>query len=214
MIGRKINEALNLGAKHSLFRKTGDFYQILTDFPGILIDLNGYVEFENRRDYEENVDIQRTERIHIPNGISSLPYYRRFSEEQLYIVNQVVDTPNADQEHLDLNNQAERRPRNIDSIIRNQNFVRKVKVLRENTCQICGLKLQIGPNSFYSEVHHIQPLGRPHNGPDCMENMICVCPNCHKKLDYGFIPIQENLENIPGHSVDLDFINYHNNRLD
>ena len=205
MIGRRINQALALGANHSLFRRTGDFYQLLTDFPGILIDLNGYVRFETHSEYEGDPNLQLTERIHIPNGISNLPNYMHFTEEELFIVNQMIETENVDPDYLDFNNQAERRPRNIDSIVRNQKFVRDVKRLRNNTCQICRARLQIGPNSYYSEIHHIQPLGNPHNGPDRKENMICVCPNCHKKLDYGFFPIEVELVNILGHVIDVQY---------
>ena len=30
---------------------------------------------------------------------------------------------------------------------------------------------------------HIQGLGRPHNGPDIIENMLCLCPNHHDQFD-------------------------------
>jgi len=212
MIGRRINEALNLGGNHNLFRITGDFYQLLNDFPGNLIDLNGYIKFETLFEYEENEHLQRGERIHIPNGICNLPNYIHFTEVELFIVNQILDSDSVDQDSLDLDNQAERRPRNIDSIVRNQGFVREVKRLRDNTCQICGNKLEIGPNCYYSEVHHLQPLGNPHNGPDIKNNMICVCPNCHKKLDYGFLTINVILENLQDHIIDEQFIVYHNER--
>jgi 5-methylcytosine-specific restriction protein A len=213
MIGRRINQALNLGAQHSLFRSKGDFYQRLTDFPGILIDLEGYIEFESQEEIEANPNVQRTERIHIPGGISSLASYIYFTEEQLFIVNQNLDSDSADPANLDNGNQAERRPRNIDSIVRNQALVRKVKGLRNNTCQICDFQLQIGPSSYYSEVHHIMPLGNPHNGQDILSNMICLCPNCHKKLDYGFVRIEIDFEDLPEHTIDPQFIQYHNNRI-
>lgn len=213
MIWQRISQALNLGAQHSLFRSTGDFYQLLTDFPGILIDLQGYIEFESQEEYEANPNVQRTERLHIPNGISRLANYIYFTEEQLFIVNQNLNSDNADSVNLDNGNQAERRPRNIDSIVRNQRLVRQVKRLRNNTCQICLNRLQVGPNSYYSEVHHIQPLGNPHNGPDILGNMICVCPNCHKKLDYGFMPIEVEIVNLRAHTIEIQYIDYHNNRI-
>lgn len=30
-----------------------------------------------------------------------------------------------------------------------------------------------GPAGFYAEAAHIRPLGRPHNGPDTKDNLIC-----------------------------------------
>ena len=35
----------------------------------------------------------------------------------------------------------------------------------------------------HAEICHIKPLGRPHNGPDVPENILCLCPNCHVLLD-------------------------------
>lgn len=212
-IGQAINEVLNLGGEHNLFRRTGDFYQILTKFPGILFDSNGYIKFETKAEYEDNSQLRLTTRTHITDGIKSLPNYKPFNEEELFVVNQIVDDENIDPDTIDINNQAERRPRNIDTIVRNQTLVRKVKKIRDNTCQICQNKLQIGPNSYYSEVHHLRPLGNPHKGLDKMENMLCVCPNCHKKLDYGFEPIVVNIKDLDDHKINQRYIDYHNNRV-
>jgi hypothetical protein len=42
---------------------------------------------------------------------------------------------------------------------------------------------------FYCEAHHIRPLGIPHNGADSSDNILIVCPNHHKTLDYGAMMI-------------------------
>lgn len=42
---------------------------------------------------------------------------------------------------------------------------------------------------FYSEVHHIQPLGNEHNGIDSKSNMLVLCPNHHKMFDLGVLAI-------------------------
>jgi len=213
IIARRINERFNLGANHIYFFHQGDWYHHLERFPGILVDTEGYVRFETQDEYENNPNLQHGQRLHIRDGIKSLQNYVRFSEEQLFILNQIRESNNIDPVELDNNNQAERRPRNIDSIVRNQTLVRRVKRLRDNRCQICSNKLQIGPNSYYSEVHHIQPLGNPHNGPDIIENMLCVCPNCHKKLDYGFIRIGVEILNLRNHRINQQYIDYHNDRI-
>jgi putative restriction endonuclease len=41
---------------------------------------------------------------------------------------------------------------------------------------------------------HIKALGKPHDGPDVMENMLCLCPNHHEQFDkYAFYIEPENL---------------------
>lgn len=213
IIGRKLNEAFEFNSEHTYFFHQGNWYHHLQRFPGVLSDLNGYVRFETEENYLNNPDLKHGQRLHIKNGIKSLKNFIWFNEEQLYILNQIINQESNKDFPLDDNNQAERKPRNIDSIVRNQNLVRKVKGIRDNTCQICESKLKIGPNSYYSEVHHIKPLGKPHNGPDTIGNMLCVCPNCHKKLDYGFILIEVELANLPKHKIEKKFIQYHNNRV-
>jgi hypothetical protein len=47
--------------------------------------------------------------------------------------------------------------------------------LYDFTCQICGTRLAT-PAGAYAEICHIKPLGRPHNGPDVPENILCLCP--------------------------------------
>lgn len=53
-------------------------------------------------------------------------------------------------------------------IIRDSALSAQLKQYHSNTCQICGKKLKIGENKYYSEGHHIKPLGEPHNGPDTL----------------------------------------------
>ncbi|SDW04394.1 putative restriction endonuclease [Arthrobacter sp. cf158] len=75
-----------------------------------------------------------------------------------------------------------RRPSQISRIVRNYEVAASVKRLYDHTCQICSARLvtSAGP---YSEGAHIRPLGIPHNGPDTLDNILCLCPNCHKLLD-------------------------------
>lgn len=99
----------------------------------------------------------------------------------------------------------------INRVIRDTYLVKKVKRLCQFQCQICGNRLQIGDEEFYSEVHHIRPLGDPHNGPDTLENMLCVCPNCHVQLDYGAIPINiSQLRFAERNPLSIQSIEYHN----
>lgn len=67
-------------------------------------------------------------------------------------------------------------------------LVKKMKKIYDNTCQICGEKVQIGEKRFASEVHHIRPLGK-HSGSDTSDNVIVLCPNHHLMFDRGAIKV-------------------------
>ncbi len=103
--------------------------------------------------------------------------------------------------------------REVNSINRNKALVVGLKQLYDNQCQLCGIKLEIDNGNTYSEVHHIKPLGEPHNGPDTSSNMIVVCPNCHVLLDFKSISLRiDNLNLKTPHRIDEGYIDYHNHR--
>lgn len=94
---------------------------------------------------------------------------------------------------------------------------RAVKVLYDYCCQVCGIRL-IGSAGPYAEAAHIRPLGTPHNGPDTLNNLLCLCANHHVLFDYGGFAIADDftLLNIegqlmikPGHDIDVAHIRYH-----
>ncbi len=99
-------------------------------------------------------------------------------------------------------------------IIRDTNLAKRVKSLHGYRCQLCEYTLLLPNGSLYAEAHHIQPLGEPHNGPDVMENVLCVCPNHHAELDYGARRLQiGELRVLFGHSVGEEYIRYHNETI-
>lgn len=102
-------------------------------------------------------------------------------------------------------------------IIRNTAIGNLVKQMYRNRCQICDLGLET-PSGIYSECCHIKPLGRPHNGPDILENVICLCPNHHVLFDAHAIHISDDFKIVetgkslilnPDHRLNLDYIRYH-----
>jgi predicted restriction endonuclease len=96
-------------------------------------------------------------------------------------------------------------------ILRDTNLARRVKSLHQYRCQLCGYTLCLPNGLMYAEAHHIRPLGEPHNGPDTVENIVCLCPNHHAELDYGARSLQgADLNIVPGHSVAEEYIRYHN----
>ncbi|MBV2225612.1 MULTISPECIES: YDG/SRA domain-containing protein [unclassified Sphingobacterium] len=121
-------------------------------------------------------------------------------------------------DELPIIDQVSRKEYIISRIIRETKISQGVKRLYKNTCQICGIRL-ITAVSSYSEAAHIKGLGKPHNGPDSFENILCLCPNHHTMLDLGMITITEDFQIIgferaklnvhPEHKINLDFLNYH-----
>lgn len=102
-------------------------------------------------------------------------------------------------------------------IIRDTRQTRRIKEIYDYRCQICGVRLE-GNAGPYAEAAHIKPLGQPHNGPDVLENLLCLCPNHHVLFDYGGITLSEDYSIIggegslivsPKHRIDLTFIRYH-----
>jgi predicted restriction endonuclease len=104
--------------------------------------------------------------------------------------------------------------------VRITKVARAVKEIHKNTCQMCGQRLVVGGRG-YSEGAHIQALGAPHGGPDVLENVLCLCPNCHVLFDFGALVVQEdhslllngqphgNLRVHPNHQVDGKYLAHH-----
>ena len=196
-------ETFGMNAKHCLYREDGIWYHHLERFPGILFDANGYLIVNTKEEYESNPSFRRTKALTIKKAISNLDSYIPFSDEQLKIIliedflgNDVTEE------------QTIRRLRHSEIIVRNRSLVAKIKELYSNSCQLCNNQLKIRKSIFYSEVHHIIPLGAPHNGKDNLSNVLCVCPNCHVLLDLGAI----KLETIPvsKHKISKESLAYHN----
>jgi hypothetical protein len=99
----------------------------------------------------------------------------------------------------------------VSRIIRDTVISQRVKKLHNFACQLCGHVVELSGGGRYAEAHHVKPLGAPHDGPDVLGNLVCVCPNHHAQLDFGAIKIDKNaMRMVRGHVVSEDFINYHN----
>jgi len=109
----------------------------------------------------------------------------------------------------------------IQRIVRDTELAREVKKLYDYRCQVGGQRLE-GPGGPYAEAAHIQPLGSPHNGPDVMGNIICLCPNHHVLFDIGAYTISDDyslvgsiegrLEVKPQHRISREFLQYRRER--
>lgn len=115
---------------------------------------------------------------------------------------------------VDLHVPPDREDITVSRIIRDTRAARRVKQLHRFECQICGKYLELPDGSRYAEAHHVRPLGKPHNGPDVSENIMCLCPNHHVEMDYGVLTLDlTRLRQAEGHRLGSDFIAYHNNEI-
>jgi len=78
-------------------------------------------------------------------------------------------------------------------IPRDASLVRDVKRQECNVCQVCErVLLSARTREPYSEVHHIHPLG--HGGDDSNDNVLCLCPLCHRMMHLGLVGISADLK--------------------
>ena len=94
-------------------------------------------------------------------------------------------------------------------ILRDTVLARNVKDEKGYKCEICHDNIILKDGRLYAEAHHLKPLGRPHNGPDVRENILCVCPNDHVRLDYGVIAL--DIRKLSG--VGKEYVDYHNEKI-
>ncbi len=106
----------------------------------------------------------------------------------------------------------------IQRVVRATKVSKDVKYLHDHQCQVCGTAIDT-PAGKYAEGAHIKPLGRPHNGPDVLENILCLCPNHHVMFDAGTFGIADDFTLIGGlsgtlrlkrgHAIGQDYLKYH-----
>jgi putative restriction endonuclease len=116
----------------------------------------------------------------------------------------------------------ERASATVNRLKRNIKLSEEIKKIYDYKCQICDIYLKT-PYGGIAIGAHIKGLGKPHNGPDVIENMMCLCPNHHEQFDdYGYYIDPETLE-IKGlenyeekkiiinkkHKIDKDLLDYH-----
>lgn len=65
---------------------------------------------------------------------------------------------------------------------------RALKGLLGDRCQMCGIEGFLKPDGTrYVEAHHIEQISTQSPGVLCSDNVVLVCPTCHRKLHYGVI---------------------------
>jgi len=122
----------------------------------------------------------------------------------------------------DLSEPPERIVSTVNRIIRDTVKTKKLKEKYKHRCQICNERIERLDGRFYSEVHHIRPLGGGHAGLDEFYNMLVLCPTHHAMFDLGIPYFQsktslfigsQNINIKSQHDIDECNVSYHNNRL-
>ena len=124
-------------------------------------------------------------------------------------------------ENIELNynkNKTKRKKGTVVRIVRDTTISRDIKKLYKFECQVCGTAVKT-KKGLYAEGAHIKPLGKPHNGNDSTDNILCLCPNHHVMFDKGSIAIDKKfniLGDVDGaitinssHKINLDNLKYH-----
>jgi putative restriction endonuclease len=110
----------------------------------------------------------------------------------------------------------------VNRLKRNIKLSEEIKKLYEFKCQVCNAYLKT-PYGGIAIGAHIKGLGSPHNGPDIIENIICLCPNHHEQFDdYGYYiePDSLKIKGLEGfedkkitinkkHKIDKELLKYH-----
>jgi putative restriction endonuclease len=103
-------------------------------------------------------------------------------------------------------------------IVRDTLAAEAVKEAHQHICQACSTLIE-RPGGAYAQGAYIRPLGRPHNGPDSPDNILCLCPNCHALFDGWAFAIEDDgtltgvlegsLNEVEGHEVSRQHLAYH-----
>ncbi|MET0570753.1 MAG: YDG/SRA domain-containing protein [Pedobacter agri] len=114
--------------------------------------------------------------------------------------------------------ESSRKETTILRIIRESKIVRDIKNIYNYQCQICNTILEV-KSGRYAEGAHIKSLGKPHNGEDNTNNLLCLCPNHHILFDKGSFAIQDNFQLVgceqgylnvhEDHRIDFENLKYH-----
>ena len=108
-------------------------------------------------------------------------------------------------------------------IVRDTLASEAVKDAYDHVCQSCSTRLE-RPGGAYAQAAYIRPLGRPHNGPDRADNILCLCPNCHVLFEGWAFAIEDDgtiigalsgtLNEIKAHTINRDHLAYHRHMYD
>ncbi|MDD5126729.1 MAG: HNH endonuclease [Dehalococcoidales bacterium] len=99
---------------------------------------------------------------------------------------------------------------------RGDSVTRALKQLLGSKCQICGWNgFRKRDDTEFIEAHHLVQISERHVDSLCTENIILVCPNCHREIHYGedieirddgnlnFVRLSNKIVRIPKNTIQL-----------
>lgn len=114
-----------------------------------------------------------------------------------------------------------------EEVARDWRVAYRVKEMYNDRCQICRERILVSlDDQAFSNCAHIKALGRPHDGPDRIENVLCLCPNCHVRFDRGVFLITDDFQVIDSlrrekvadlyradeHEIAIEYVQAHRSR--
>lgn len=134
----------------------------------------------------------------------------------------LVQEGSAESTSVEYEPQTQRVETTVQRIVRDTRLADAVKDTHDHTCQVCEMRLWTAAGA-YAEAAHIRGLGKPHNGPDVIDNILCLCPNHHVLFDGGGIYIDDagivrefptneaigRLRTSPKHPINFEYVRYH-----
>lgn len=185
---RTLNIEWNIGAKHALYNAPGTWYHRLNEFPGALLDFNGYILFQTEKDLLNCPFISIKEHIHVAEpGISKIKGYIRISEDTIRKTLSEIEEFENDN-NFDPKNVEDARERIARSIAdrRGQPKFRKLLLKEfEGKCAVTGCNVK-----ETLEAAHIVPYkGEQTN---VLENGLLLRADIHTLFDLGLITIEPN----------------------
>ncbi|NUM79724.1 HNH endonuclease [bacterium] len=86
----------------------------------------------------------------------------------------IIDNEKSNQETITVN---------LKTYKRHNYLMALIKKYRKYTCQFCSTKILKENEEYYIEACHIR--AKSDGGKDSFDNILILCPNCHKLFDYG-----------------------------
>lgn len=95
-----------------------------------------------------------------------------FDKGNLY--NRIIECENDKSEKISINGKTYKR----------HNYLMvQIKKYRNYKCQFCSTQILKSNGGYYIEACHIK--AKAEGGKDSLDNILILCPNCHKLFDYG-----------------------------
>ncbi|MBI4651497.1 HNH endonuclease [Candidatus Desantisbacteria bacterium] len=123
--------------------------------------ISGYLQIEN---FENGLEQQEIEHSVEVDSV-------KIDKDDLY--NRIIECENEKTEKITINGKTYKR----------HNYLMvQIKKYRDYKCQFCSTTILKANGNYYIEACHIKP--KTEGGKDILDNILILCPNCHKLFEY------------------------------